>query len=69
MDFVPGVALYVYGQTLTSTTPVLLATITTGLPSGNSTASDGQLEFLIYDTGSGGANNWLYLGFASMTIL
>ena len=69
MDFVPGVALYVYGQTLTSTTPVLLATISTGLPSGNSTASDGQLEFLIYDTGSGGANNWLYLGFASMTIL
>ena len=69
MDFVPGVALYVYGQTLTSTTPVLLATISTGLPSGNSTASDGQLEFIIYDTGSGGANNWLYLGFASMTIL
>lgn len=69
MDFVAGVALYVYGQTLTSTTPVLLSTISTGLPSGNSTTSDGQLEFLVYDTGSGGGNNWLYLGNASMTIL
>ena len=69
MDFVAGVALYVYGQTLTSATPVLLSTISTGLPSGNSTASDGQLEFLVYDTGSGGANNWFYLGNASMTIL
>jgi hypothetical protein len=69
MDFVAGVALYVYGQTLTSTTPVLLATISTGLPSGNSVSSDGQLEFLIYDTGSGGGNNWFYLGSASMTIL
>jgi len=69
MDFVAGVALYVYGQTLTSTTPVLLATISTGLPSGNSASADGQLEFLIYDTGSGGGNNWFYLGSASMTIL
>jgi hypothetical protein len=69
MDFVAGVALYVYGQTLTSTTPVLLSTISTGLPSGNSAPSDGQLEFLVYDTGSGGANSWFYLGNASITIL
>ena len=69
LDFVPGVGLYVYGQTLTSTTPVLLSTISTGLPTGSSTATYGQLEFLLYDTGAGGASCWFYLGQASMTAL
>ena len=67
LDFRPGDGLYVYGVTVTSSTPVLLATITSGLPSGTSSSGDGQLEFLVYDTGSGGAANFLFVGTASIS--
>lgn len=67
LDFRPGNGLYVYGVTVTSSTPVLLATITSGLPSGTSSSGDGQLEFLVYDTGSGGAANFLFVGTASIS--
>ena len=69
LDFLPGVALHVYGISLTSSTPVLLASITTGLPTGFSIVGDGQLEWLLYDTGSGGANNWTFLGKSSFTVI
>ena len=69
LDFVPGVSLSVYGISISSSTPVLLCTITAGLPSGLGISNNTQLEWLKYDTGSGGANDWTYLGHSSITIL
>jgi hypothetical protein len=60
LDFVPGVALYVYAQTVAGAAPTLVDTISTGLPSGSSTVSDDQIEFVQGDDGSGGANFWSY---------
>lgn len=69
LDFRPAVSLDIYGIASSSSTPVLLATMTSGLPTGASNSGDGQLECLVYDTGSGGANNWMYLGQSSITVL
>lgn len=51
-DFRPGVSFDVYGITVTGTTPVLLASITAGLPTGSSSLYAGMdaFEALIYTT-------------------
>jgi hypothetical protein len=59
LRWVPATAFEVYGVA-NGSEPVLLGSVTSNLPSGIS-ASDAALEFMQLDSGSGGANAWLYL--------
>jgi hypothetical protein len=63
--WVPATAFEVYGV-VNGSEPVLLGSVTNNLPSGNST-SESCLEFSQLDSGSGGANSWLWLNNAYVT--
>jgi hypothetical protein len=65
LRWVPATAFEVYGVA-NGSEPVLLGSVTSNLPSGVG-VSDSALEFMQLDSGSGGANTWLYLNTAYIT--
>jgi hypothetical protein len=65
LRWVPTTALEVYGVA-NGSEPVLLGSVTSNLPTGIG-VSDSVLEFSQLDSGSGGANTWLWLNTAYIT--